>query len=86
MNPLTYPTLHDNGTRPSRLVETYHLAYHALEDARYRLRATAPNARDYGPDDLPKAEAEHASRLGRLDSIMAELDALIGHCREAEGR
>lgn len=76
---LTVPTIHLNGTSKDRLSDALCDAYDAINEAMKKLKATAPNGRDYytqGAGALQKAENEHYSRMERLTSVMAELEQI----------
>lgn len=79
---LTLPTIHLNGTSKQELFDTYFEALDAIAVARVALTKAAPNGRDYyvqGPLALRQAQAEHACRLQRLETIYDELHALAEH-------
>ncbi len=73
------PTIHLNGTPRYMLVAELSRASRALDEAYQALKETAPNGRDYypqGPEAMEAATREHMDRLGRLDAIKKEVDAL----------
>ena len=74
------PTIHLNGTSATGLIMNLADASEALDAAYEALKRTAPNGRDYypqGPAALTQAEEEHRRRLLAVDSVKAEVDALI---------
>lgn len=74
------PCIHLNGTSKQELLDQFHKALHALEVARAALMAACPNARDYYPlggSAWHQAVADHRSRVQRLDSVYAELEAIL---------
>lgn len=73
------PTIHLNGTSKERLVEDLCEASNAIDAAYDKLKQCGPNGRDYypqGPEAMERAQAEHFSRLKRLDAVKKEVDAL----------
>ena len=82
---MTFPTIHPNGTSAERLCDAYETAHDAVLSAWQAVRVALPHGRDYpqGDDAFAKAYDEHLSRLERLQSVMAELDELVGHCERA---
>lgn len=84
---MTLPTIHRNGTHAADLLEDLCTVYGALGDALASLRNVGcPNARDYYPQGsgaFQSAVAEHESRIGRLESVRAEIDALREHISDA---
>lgn len=73
------PTIHNNGTSGSILLQQVLDSKHALQEAVKALCQAAPNGRDYypqGPDAFRQAQAEHISRYNRLVGVEAELEAL----------
>jgi len=76
------PTLHLNGTSRERLADDYGTARTALRNALAAIEDAAPNARDYYPQGngaFTQAQAEHASRVARLASVLSELGELQLH-------
>lgn len=76
---MTPPTIHLNGTSRERLLDGFMEASQAIEAAYQAIKQTAPNGRDYYPQGaraMEAAEAEHYSRLSRLDAIKKELDEM----------
>ena len=75
------PTIHANGTSKERLLEALLMASQALDLAYQSIKQTAPNGRDYYPqqgnDALQQAQQEHMNRLRKVDEVKAELDAII---------
>lgn len=79
MTTLTVPTVHLNGTACDSLLDAHCGAGSALRAALDALELTAPNPRDYYPQGdaaFAAAKREHADRVGRLRSVLAELEAL----------
>jgi hypothetical protein len=79
MTTLTAPTIHMNGTARDSLLEANLGASDALRAALAALELNAPNPRDYYPQGdaaFPAAAREHADRVSRLRSVLAELEAL----------
>lgn len=79
---LTLPTIHLNGTARSDLQEQAGGAMDALRTAMEGLRRMAPNGRDYYPqgnDAITNATRQHQSRMERVGSVMAELEAIQEH-------
>jgi hypothetical protein len=73
------PTIHLNGTPADVLFEEVMTARRAVMDAVEKLQRAAPNGRDYypqGDDAIRVAMAEHSNRVGRLMSVLAELNEL----------
>jgi hypothetical protein len=75
-----------NGTSAQALYDGAEAAYNALQEAQRLLCEAAPNGRDYypqGPQAFYGAQDEHFNRLQRLQSVMAELEGLMGHLSNA---
>jgi hypothetical protein len=74
------PTIHLNGTSGDALLKAVQDAGVALNVALTALQETAPNARDYYVQADPKAfthaSNDHEKRLGRLEAVQCELEAL----------
>lgn len=73
---LIVPMVHLNGTSKESLMDALERAHNALYKACDALIDTAPNGRDYYPmpaGSLAKAQAQHRSRLDRLQSVVAEI-------------
>ena len=76
------PTIHLNGTSKRELLEQQLTAMNAVSAARAALAAAAPNGRDYYPqgnEAIQHALDEHATRLGYLETVFAELEAIAQH-------
>jgi hypothetical protein len=76
---LTAPTVHINGTSRDELLGQLETAAAALNTAIEKLSNAAPNGRDYypqGPRAWARANDEHVARLGKLQSVYEELQAL----------
>lgn len=74
------PTVHLNGTSRETLRESYQEAYDAILNAREKLRAACPNARDYyvqGPEAFREAAEEHARRDRALFEVQQQIWALL---------
>ncbi len=73
------PTIHLNGTSGEALLDQITTAGQAAQGLLRALSAASPNGRDYylqGPNVLRQAEAEHRSRVGRVQSVFTELGEL----------
>lgn len=73
------PTIHLNGTSRDSLLEGYAASVLAIRNAIVVLGYTAPNARDYYPQGAwayQEALGEHRARLAKLDSVLAEIEAI----------
>ena len=73
------PTVHLGGTSRQDLLDQFMEAGHALSLALSKMQDACPNGRDYylqGPDALPLAMQDHASRVARVQSVMDEYGAL----------
>ena len=82
---LTYPTIHLNGSGRDSLVNGWSAAWEAVGTAFEALKKTAPNGRDYYPQEpvaLEKAVEEHRGRLQRLQAVQDELEELIHRALE----
>ena len=76
---LQAPIVHLNGSGMDNLIDGLCGASQALNGAYEVMRRICPNGRDYyplGAVAMGRAEAEHRSRLERLDAIKAEIDAI----------
>lgn len=85
---MTLPTIHLNGTSPDRLIADLCAASSALDAAYEALKQTAPNGRDWypqGPAAMAAAEAEHMSRLRRVDEVKKEVDELTFAISQMDG-
>ena len=77
---LTLPTVHLNGTSRGVLLESHQDALAAVLRAQDALRQACPNARDYPtPEAASRAQDEHYSRVGRLQSVKDELQEILIH-------
>jgi hypothetical protein len=77
--PMTVPTIHLNGTARDSLLDAHCEAGRAVRVALDAIELAAPNPRDYypqGDDAFASAKREHADRVGRLRSVLVELEAL----------
>ncbi len=69
-----------SGTPRANLMEVLLSALNALREAREKLEAAHPNARDYtSPQEFASACENHRSRAERLESVMRELEAITDH-------
>jgi hypothetical protein len=78
--PVTFPTVHLNGTSRDALREGYCKATAAIRAAGNALAEAGPNARDYypqGPGAFEAARAQHQSRLDRLAAVREELYQIL---------
>ena len=85
-SPLVKPTIHDNGSGAKYLAESYALAADALSDAAKKIARTAPNGRDYYPQEeeaFGRACRQHEARMTALAQVRADLVTLYGHCRDS---
>jgi len=74
--PLTYPTVHLNGSSGASLKADLEAAYVALGAAVDALCKCAPHGRDYyveGPDAWPRARDQHDARIERVRQIQSEV-------------
>jgi hypothetical protein len=80
------PTVHLGGTARQSLLDQFMEAGHALSLALSKMQDACPNGRDYylrGPDALSMAMQAHASRVARVQSVMAEYGALCESVADA---
>lgn len=85
---MMFPTIHLNGSSPKDLFENACEALGALRKAISAVEATGPNGRDYYPQGdgaIKTAVCEHASRIERLRSVIAELEELAEHITDTRG-
>jgi hypothetical protein len=85
MNVTQFPMLHLNGSHASHLLDPMADAVNKLLDARDALHMCAPHGRDYytiSSTAIDIAMAEHIARLKRIDSTIAELQAIMGNVLE----
>lgn len=81
------PTIHLNGTSVTSLREQTVQVLHSLHAARQALENAAPHGRDYypqGPDAIKEALEEHQSRIDRIASIQAEMEAILHYITDME--
>lgn len=84
---MKFPTIHLNGTSSSELLETACDALGVLRAAIEAVNATSPNRRDYYPQGdsaYTDAAREHAGRIAKLWSVLAELEQLAEHIVDAQ--
>lgn len=82
---LHLPRIHVGGTHPDSLFDAARAALDALQEARGKVEATAPNGRDY-PEraKMRCAEIEHQRRVDVLRGVEEELQAIAEHALNAE--
>jgi hypothetical protein len=81
--PTVLPLIHVGGTARATLLDDTTDALSALRDALQALHVTTPHARDYpNPGDISRAMAQHLDRKKRIESVIAELEALAEHIVE----
>lgn len=76
MTKFAVPSVHLNGTSQEELERQLREAASAIATAVEKLRQAAPHGRDYyvqEGDALAKAQAEHWSRVERLENVGQEL-------------
>jgi hypothetical protein len=74
--PLTFPTIHLNGTSADSLNQGWCDAYNAISGAIEALQQACPNERDYylqQPGAFKKARNEHIARIRKLEAVQLEL-------------
>jgi hypothetical protein len=79
-NPLTFPTVHLNGSGFERLFKLHADVNGSLRTAIAKLEEAAPHARDFyvqGDDSFQKARKEHEDRVARIRSVMSEIDEVL---------
>lgn len=82
---MIYPTLHLNGTSGTELAKQLEDARSALMAAVKELGKATPNARDYypqGPNVYGQARKEHEERIGKIESVRADLLCIYEHVLE----
>ena len=83
------PAIHMNGTSGEALLEQNTGAAEAARELLRALVVAAPNGRDYytqGHGALLLAEAEHVSRVARVESVLAELGELAEAIADANDK
>jgi hypothetical protein len=76
------PQININGTERKDLLHDYMAARRALQLAVEALSACSPHGRDYQtaePGAFYAAQREHADRLVKVRSVMAEIETLAEH-------
>jgi hypothetical protein len=76
---MIFPTIHNNGSDPEKLIEQYSAAATACREALDLLEACSPHSRDYyiqSTEAMVTASAEHMARIQKLIAIKAELSML----------
>jgi len=79
-DPLTFPTLHLNGSGYERLFDLHAEANGALRNALNKLAEAAPHGRDFyvqGDGAFEEARKEHEDRLVRIRAVMEEMDSIL---------
>lgn len=80
---ITLPTVNINGTSRDDLVAQYNAAAVAVHTAIAELHKIDVHGRDYpglsGEHNAKRARAEHAARIAKLDSVLADLRAILDH-------
>ena len=77
---MKFPTVHLNGTSAKDLYADNENAYNAVREAVEALTKAAPNGRDYYVQEAGAfyvAQDEHFDRMKRLQSVQAELEAIL---------
>jgi len=80
------PTIHNNGSSPEDLRDSYAAARRLCRELGDALRACTPNGRDYypqGPEALPLASEEHQDRQRAVKRLHDELQLMVEHCQGA---
>lgn len=78
--PPKIPSVHLNGTSYDGLYSALMFAIGAVRGARAAVEKCEPHGRDYylqGDSALAVATSEHLSRLSRLETVCAELQAVL---------
>lgn len=81
------PTLHLNGSGYERLHALHVEAWNALRLAKDRLYDAAPHGRDFyvqGDDAFAEARRQHDDRVGRINSVLGEVEAILENLTEQE--
>jgi len=76
---ITVPVVHLNGSGRSALMEQYHRAYMAIQEAIASLQDSMPHGRDYyplGPDAHHQAYMEQQARIQALRAVQDEIDVI----------
>ena len=84
---MMYPTVHMNGTSRQELLDQVCDTMTAITNAIRVLEQSAPNARDYYPQNRPEqtadpyrtANAEHCNRVATLAAVNAEFEDIAEH-------
>lgn len=81
------PTVHLGGTSKQALLDGYIAAGDRVREAIEAVQQTAPNGRDWFPpligvNTFRAAQREHEVRLGILDAVLHDLEALAQHVSE----
>lgn len=78
--PLTFPTVHLNGTSSTALLDENLEALEAVNAAVRALERASPNARDYypqGPNAFRAVQAEHQERIDKLQAVAVDLSRIV---------
>ena len=89
MTDITIPTIHLNGSSKQTLMDDLLAAHKAIEVAIDKMRACAPNGRDYyikGEGVIMKAQDEHWERCRKLQEVCDELMEIAVGIDQQEGR
>ena len=79
------PHIHLNGTPAETLERQYYNAVYAVSEALEDLRKIETHGRDYyaiSSDAINVAVSEHRERVAKLESVKADLERLVLHCRK----
>lgn len=82
---MIFPTIHNNGSDPSVLLEKYLAAAAACQEAIDLLEACSPNSRDYyvqSTEAMTTASVEYAERIQKMISVKIELSAIAEHIQQ----
>lgn len=80
------PQIHINGSDPDALFDSYMAALEKAQEALQALRMVDVNGRDYYQISATAgttAREEHAQRCAKLESIVADLEAIATHIDES---
>jgi hypothetical protein len=77
---MIYPTIHNNGSDPAKLIDGYREAAEALRVALDKVEGCAPHCRDYyvaSTDAMNGASVEHTERIQKLISVLGDVISLL---------
>lgn len=80
------PTIHNNGTSKTELLEQLTKAIHSIYEAIDAVVKAAPNARDYytqGEGAFSQAREEHRARVTALKNVGEEIESILVHVVDA---